>query len=1394
MSENDSTEKLQAPRFDKFDSKSWFVFVERYKTYKDRRGQADLDACVAYACKELLRIEFGIKELKKGGVETRQPDSSKFEDDLIRRISAGFGPINSFVAQDKFEALRMTVPTLEALRKYNREFVLLRMECQAMLPPARPLVKLYVGGLQPPKIRKRIHAMELDDVEQAMRCAVEYIRQYEALASYLEEAPSAKGRDHTGAASKRHGDQQRKRSESDTSSFNAKSERKASSKDRSDESKNSQGCFTCGKTGHYKKECPNRKQTSETQAAIYAPQGDEAEEEQVTWPLESDYEDGRRSTIGQDYISEEGEAKLCSQSDREPTSGRSRTRKHSKKKHLRAISITPPPNVPSMVVPTEISNVRVHTNALCDTGAMLSVVAPRLIRKHLSLLKQRPATIGEIILATGTTKNVKTEVQLTLRFESGEQMTGWFLVCDNVQGIILGQAHLHTLGITLDLDKLRGSSTNKQTQTKSVREGTGVISLHAADLGEPDQISPDEASPLDEAEEPSSQPTVDADCPFASALSRVLSTFADVFEDNGLEHASKLTPYDIELKSGVEPVSRPPRRQPLCNAEYMDKEIQRLLKLNIIKPSTSAWSSPAFVVRAPGRDPRLVVDYSELNDRITSVSFPLRHQLDILERLRQYKYFGKIDLRASYHQIALSERSQPLTAFSTPKGLYEFTRLPFGIKTAPQFFQKQLATILQPVPNQDNYIDDVVFGGIDEEDFLRTTQALLTTFRAHDVRLKGQKCIFGAQALSFLGHEVTATTIAPSPSRTQGLKDLKEPTTKEKLRSFLGLVNYFRRFVPRFSELAAPLTKLTSKSVSFEWTATHAQAFRALKEAVVASTPLFHIDPSCELVLRTDASQLGLGAVLLQIRNGSEEPITFVSRAFTDREQRWATIEQECFAIYFAIHSLTTYLLGRKFVVECDHRNLAYLKTAQAPKLIRWRLFLQEFDFVIRHIPGKTNIVADTLSRCCAIGTEVEVFMKYHGPITGHCGSEELCRRLKAEGLDFPELEKKAKEFVQSCPVCQKVKQGEVLLPAALTPITAKKPFEELSIDTMGPLKEDKQGFKYILCVVDSFTRYVELIPTKDCTAKSAAIGLLSIFARYGAPMSIRSDQGLQFTAGIIAELLKIFSVQRTLVAAYHPQGNGICERNHKETLVHLRALIKVTDEASWSSLLPLVQRIQNDTFCKAIGMAPSELLFGGMISPLRFAFQQDPQATPQQKSAAEFALSLQAQHEKLLAMAQNKMTSYTQRNERRHPTHIRRFTPGQYVLIENKSTMEHKLKMPWKGPFIIVEKQSDSLYLCQDLTTKKTMQIPADRMKRFFLNDSTDPVEVAAADKDEFPVEAIIDHYCAGSKLASCTFQVRWKNYGPADDSWLPYSEVKKLEALDKYLEAHPNVRLPSK
>jgi hypothetical protein len=329
----------------------------------------------------------------------------------------------------------------------------------------------------------------------------------------------------------------------------------------------------------------------------------------------------------------------------------------------------------------------------------------------------------------------------------------------------------------------------------------------------------------------------------------------------------------------------------------------------------------------------------------------------------------------------------------------------------------------------------------------------------------------------------------------------------------------------------------------------------------------------------------------------------FLSHTFSEQARKWATIEQEAFAIfYFIVIKLHNILQGHHFTLETDHRNLVWLYNSETPKLVRWKLRLQEFDFKIVHIPGKTNIIADCISRLCAMSEEKlknnEILAAYHNAYIGHHGSNATVKMLQSEGHNWEDMKTDVQNFIAACPTCQKVRLGQGSVEAAMNVRASMEPFQELEIDFVGPLQPDEDGNTFILVVVCCFTRVCELFPCKGATSKDTARSLLSVFSRYGLCTTLRSDNGSHFANHIVNDLLKLLNVEHRCGIPYRSQIQGIVERLNQEIMRHLRAIIfdcRVINQ--WSMYLPFIQRIINNTYHSVIGTRPTRLLFGDNIT-----------------------------------------------------------------------------------------------------------------------------------------------------------------------------------------------------
>eukprot|EP00762_Andalucia_godoyi_P008723 ANDGO_04722.mRNA.1 Retrovirus-related Pol polyprotein from transposon 17.6 len=878
--------------------------------------------------------------------------------------------------------------------------------------------------------------------------------------------------------------------------------------------------------------------------------------------------------------------------------------------------------------------------------------------------------------------------------------------------------------------------------------------------------------------------------PLHEDLVGLCNEFADLFDDMSSKSADVI-PMTITLKENASPRAVPPRRLSPENQEVVARQLQDLLQKGIIRPSNSPYASPIVLVRKDGKDPRLCVDYTQINSCTVDLKYPLQNAKELLDRMAGKKIFASLDLKSGFHQMPLDEKSIPLTSFATSHGLFEYTRVPFGLKNAPPFFQRAMNNVLAGLVGNgcEVFIDDIAVYGKDNVEFLRNLRAVFERLRAHNLKLKRAKCKLGLQEMVYVGHLVNGDGIRLTDERKQGLLKLQPPKTTAHLRSFMGLANYMRSFVPHFSEIAKPLNRLCSDKVAFAWDEKCEAAFAAIKSAISASSVLHHLDYTHPIVLRTDASTVGIGGTLLQRIHGDERPVCYLSRAFTPAESRWSTIEQEAFAVYFCVTSLSHYLLGHNFIVETDHRNLLYLEKSVVPKLIRWRLRLQEYDFTITHIPGSSNVVADALSRCLAISeTHDQVIKEVHNCVMGHRGVQATMKLLRDQNCVWPSMQADVENFVKSCATCQKMRNCSDRPGDTFSTTVVEEPFHSIAIDTVGPLPTDSEGYKYILVAVDCFSRFAELRATKRATAEEAASFLVELFGRYGAPKYLRSDQGAQFVASVIQQFLSAVGTRPAYTIAYRPQSNGIVERANGEVGRHLRSIVMDRRlSENWHTALPFVQRILNSTVHSAIGTSPSRLLFGDAVNLERELVKDTTESEPESVEVSEYVRKLTAIQKVAVSASQEHQRSVVAKRLKssQHPI---TFEPGDYVLVSYPERAPSKLAPTWKGPMLIIARL-ENLYTCQDLVTQKTHDFHVSRLKEYRMDSTEDPLSIAQVDSDEYQVECLVEH--RGKKKKDVEFRVRWKGYSNEDDSWLPYKEVRDLEALDAYLALHPGLKL---
>lgn len=392
-----------------------------------------------------------------------------------------------------------------------------------------------------------------------------------------------------------------------------------------------------------------------------------------------------------------------------------------------------------------------------------------------------------------------------------------------------------------------------------------------------------------------------------------------------------------------------------------------MLASGVIEPSTAAYASPIVVVKKVDGSNRICVDFRKLNKVTIFDPEPMPQMQEIFAELSGNQYFSKFDFCKGYWQVPMLEEDKDLTTFVTHKGLFRFTVMPFGLVNAPATFSRIMRKLLNGLRDIHNYLDDVLeHTGRWSEHIERLRQFLLRV-RAANLALKPSKCFVGYTDLVFLGHKVGQEGVSPSDNLIAKIKQASSPTTKKQLRSFLGLVGYYRAFVPNFAAIAVPLTDLTKKGSPniLVWTDVHEHAFQSLKQCVCKSPVLRLPDIRKPFILQTDASNVGIGAILLQEEGEVKHPVAFASKKLLPREQNYSTIEREALAIVWGVQKFQNYLMGVNFFLETDHHPLQYLHQAKFrnSRIMRWSLILQPYRFTVRAIKGSENVGADFLSR-----------------------------------------------------------------------------------------------------------------------------------------------------------------------------------------------------------------------------------------------------------------------------------------------------------------------------------------------------------------------------------------------------------------------------------------------
>lgn len=710
---------------------------------------------------------------------------------------------------------------------------------------------------------------------------------------------------------------------------------------------------------------------------------------------------------------------------------------------------------------------------------------------------------------------------------------------------------------------------------------------------------------------------------------------------------------EIILKDET-PISRYPRRLSPKENEEVSQQVDEWLRDGVIESSNSEFASSVVVARKKDGSPRICIDYQPLNKVTVKERTPMPIVEDTLDQLEEGIVYCTIDLKNGFQHVKIKPSSRKYTAFVTKNGQFQFIRVPFGLSNAPAVFTRFIRYVFAQLIKEGViifFMDDGVIKAKDWEELFKLLERVLQQAARYGLQVNWKKCQLMRRKIEFLGHIVEAGKISPSPAKTATLMEYREPRTTKQIQRFLGLAGYFRKFIANYARIARPLSELLKKDTKFRFGEEQRRAFTTLRTALTEAPVLQLYKQQRETELHTDASKNGYGAILLQRNPESNQlhPVYYMSRKTTPAEEKYSSYELEFMAVVKALEKFYNYLHGLKFkiVTDCAAFTQTMNKSELAPRVARWKMLVDQFDYTIEHRAGTRMQHVDALSRADSIyvvrdsiaarleraqehdesiapikqilrqqgykdyvlkhnivykgtegqekivvpkGLQEEIIRRAHD--IGHFGVKKTVDLLHREYF-IPKIEKKTESVIGNCIQCilggRKAGKAEGLL----NPIPKEDtPLHSLHIDHVGPLNATTKNYKHLLVIVDAFTKFTWVFPTKSTGTVETLKKIKILQQHFGNPQRIISDRGTAFTSREFAEFCQKEGIHHQLITTGVPRGNGQVERVNA-IVTNTIAKISTENPGKWYKHVSRVQRAINGTYQRSIGTSPFELLFG---------------------------------------------------------------------------------------------------------------------------------------------------------------------------------------------------------